>query len=129
VERVATYAEHGRAAGNRHGGVYLHTDGTSFERFLVARTLLLPFVPDPIDHLKTMRVNTIPLMEMVMESYRVMKEEEWICEVGISTRKRPRLGPSVPLGDHFCPPTQSGGCNPFGHVPDISPPRMIWGPG
>jgi len=134
IERVATYVEQRRASGGRCGGVHPKTNGTPCKRVLVARISELPFVPEPVDHLKSVHISTVPAMKQLMEPYRVMKEKHGIYVKSgggfrISTCTQPKPKPLLPFEDHFVPLVHAGGCNPNGHVPDISPPRIICGPG
>jgi len=81
VKYIATYAERRRASGDGDSGINLDTDGTSSERVGVARILLLPEPPDPVNHLKNTKISTMPLTKPSTEAYSMMEEEHRIYKV------------------------------------------------
>ena len=80
-KRVCTHIEQRRSSSrilkDRHVGVCLPTDGSSCEYVLVARVLVLPIIPNLIDHLQGEYVG--PLLDRnVDRTNRVVKEEHRI---------------------------------------------------
>jgi hypothetical protein len=115
----------------QHAGVRLPTNASTCEHFLVARVLVLPIVPNLINHLHSEYVRPF-LYRTVDGTNRVVKEEHRIylrdnrCK---SVTRNRQLQTRLPFGDHFWPGMHPGGPNPNGHVPPISPPRIKCGPG
>ena len=80
VRRAAAYVEERRGSSgvlSSLGRIDLRANAASSERVLVLRVLVLPIVPNLVNHLHSLRVRPF-LIETIDGTYRVMEEEHRI---------------------------------------------------